>query len=210
MGEDVLSNSMLEWLAKLRGGSTSIFRNWGLQADFSSECLQRVMWRGSGHLTQGSNLLRKQLSLPCPPTMPPRLQVSSSGRWQVNMVAERFALGLVVDENDGVCLALFVLPPTPGEQWQRIRVVLAHLEVVGWNGCPRGGPCMQFWWRFLHLTWAHRLLASDFLFSRAGALGKADPVAEMVKMLLSAFIFMKCSVTRGRSPFIFVPQFLYL
>ena len=49
----------------------------------------------------------------------------------VNVVAVRSALGLAVDGNDGVSLALFLPLPTPGEQWQSIRGVLAPLKVVG-------------------------------------------------------------------------------
>lgn len=50
---------------------------------------------------------------------------------KVNVVAVRFALGLVVDGNAGVSLALFPPLLAPGEQRQSIRGVLAHLKVVG-------------------------------------------------------------------------------
>ena len=52
--------------------------------------------------------------------------------------------------------------------------------------------------------------ASDLLFSRAGALHEAGSLAEMVKMLMPAFISVEHSVACSRYHYIFVSQFLFV
>lgn len=84
MGKDILSNSVLECLSKRL--FASIFRNHRLQdADLSSEHLQLVTWRVPGPYTEWWDLIRKQLSLFCPPHGPiaPCGFLPLEGDWEI-------------------------------------------------------------------------------------------------------------------------------
>lgn len=124
------------------------------------------------------------------------------------MVAVRSALGLVVDEGDGVSLTLFLPLPAPGEQWQSARGVLAHLKAPEMRVPKEARVCSSGGSPPPRLSTSAP--ASDLLFSRAGALREAGSSAEMVKMLMPAFIYVEHSVACGRSHFIFVSQFLFV
>lgn len=69
---------------------------------------------------------------------------------------------------------------------------------------------MQLLWYPPHPTPGHTCswLPTDFLSFRAGALGRAEPTAEVVKLLLLVIIlYFQSSVTRDESLNSFVPQF---
>lgn len=111
---------------------------------------------------------------------------------------------------DGISIALVSPSLTPGGRnafprgrGQSSREFLAHLEAVGWKECLGGGPHLQFPTSVpaVPLQYSPPPLGTSAPGFRlrgppsAGALGKADPVPEVVKIPLPTFIFVEHSVT---------------
>lgn len=142
MGKDVLSNSKLDWLSK-RLFNKHFQESWA------------PSWLAIG-ASQGSRGGALVISLsvwtwsenPCSPSLPPShpsmahpLHISTSAKWQVNMMAERFALGLMVKGKWwGVCnFAGSLSTPTRRLECLPQTVMAENQRAV----CPLGNSGME-------------------------------------------------------------------